>query len=201
MPAATPLSRRGNPRFHAGGERRIEPKSEVSAHPTLIRRWLFSHAKSWVEPHRSMNTLPGQRNRERLCEKIRGLRDPFWRPQPPGPMLLRIRQDPPLLPGVDLLNAEEVHDRALAFAARLERGRKNGRHSESLRPSLGRSASADELSACIERWKQATRTEKEKEPAPKTHSPKSNVRDGREDRGPYDFGTCPCSNPTGPIRQ
>ena len=59
--------------------------------PTLIPRWLFSRAKSWAEPHRSMNrtSLPGQRNRRTIyAEKIRGLRDPFLEAfNQPGPML------------------------------------------------------------------------------------------------------------------
>ena len=49
----------------------LNPKAGgIPARPDLNPEVAFSHAKSWVEPHRSMNRpLPGQRNRERLARR------------------------------------------------------------------------------------------------------------------------------------
>jgi Uma2 family endonuclease len=63
-----------------------------------------------------------------------------------------------------LFNAAEIHDRALAFAARLLREKKNPeaiiRRAFSL--ALGRSPLPDEVDICLTHWKDATSEEKEK---------------------------------------
>ena len=69
--------------------------------------------------------LPEQRNRRTIyAEKLRGLRDPFFEAfNQPGPdASCELRESSTVAPqALTLLNAEEVQDRALAFAARLLR--------------------------------------------------------------------------------
>jgi mono/diheme cytochrome c family protein len=140
------------------------------------------------------NPLPRQRNRRTLyAEKIRGLRDPFLETfNQPGPDdSCELRQTSTVAPqALTLLNAEEVHDRALAFAARLlKEGKKDPaviRRAFEL--ALGRTPSADEMMVCLARWKQATVTEKEMTPAPKTYAKKIKRTVMAEKTGePYDF--------------
>jgi hypothetical protein len=73
--------------------------------------------------------LPEQRNRRTLyAEKLRGLRDPFLEAfNQPGPdASCELRESSTVAPqALTLLNAEEVQDRALAFAARLLKEQKN----------------------------------------------------------------------------
>ena len=120
------------------------------------------------------------------------MRDPFLEAfnQPGSDLSCELRQSSTVAPqALTLLNAEEVQDRALAFADRLlkERKKESTVIQRAFALALGRSASADELSACIERWKQATATEKEKEPATKTYSPKIKRTVMARTREPYDF--------------
>ena len=65
-----------------------------------------------------------------------------------------------------LLNAEEVQDRALAFAARLIR-EGNGESKTIERAfelALGRAAGKEEVEICVTRWNIATRSESQKQP-------------------------------------
>ena len=138
--------------------------------------------------------LPSQRNRRTIyAEKIRGLRDPFLEAfNQPGPDdSCELRQTSTVAPqALTLLNAEEVHDRTLAFAVRLlKEGKKDPVViRRAFQFALGRSATADEVTACVSRWKEATQAEKEKTPAPKTYSKKIKRTVMAEKTGePYDF--------------
>ena len=138
--------------------------------------------------------LPSQRNRRTIyAEKIRGLRDPFLETfNQPGPdASCELRQTSTVAPqALTLLNAEEVHDRSLAFAVRLlKEGKKDSAViRRAFQLALGRSATADELSACVERWKRATAVEKEKAPVTNTYSKKIKRTVMAEKTGePYDF--------------
>ncbi len=168
----------------------IPARPDLNPEVAFQPRQIMGGTASVYEP----DPLPGQRNRRTIyAEKIRGLRDPFLEAfnQPGSDASCELRQSSTVAPqALTLLNAEEVHDRALAFAARLlkERKKEPAVIQRAFALALGRSASADELSACIERWKQATATEKEKEPAPKTYSPKIKRTVMAEKTGePYDF--------------
>jgi mono/diheme cytochrome c family protein len=168
----------------------IPARPDVNPEVAFQPRQIMGGTASVYEP----DPLPEQRNRRTLyAEKIRGLRDPFMEAfNQPGPdASCELRQTSTVAPqALTLLNAEEVHDRALAFAARLLKGRKKepaviGRAFEL---ALGRSASPDEVAVCVERWKLATDTEKEKTPKPKTYSKKIKRTVMAEKTGePYDF--------------
>ena len=168
----------------------IPVRPDINSEVALQPRQIMGGTASVYEP----DPLPEQRNRRTLyAEKLRGLRDPFLEAfnQPGSDLSCELRQSSTVAPqALTLLNAEEVQDRALAFADRLlkERKKESTVIQRAFALALGRSASADELSACIERWKQATATEKEKEPAPKTYSPKIKRTVMAEKTGePYDF--------------
>jgi hypothetical protein len=138
--------------------------------------------------------LPSQRNRRTIyAEKIRGLRDPFLEAfNQPGPDdSCELRQSSTVAPqALTLLNAEEVHDRTLSFAVRLLKEEKKDPVviRRAFQFALGRSATADEVAACVSRWKEATQAEKEKTPTPKTYSKKIKRTVMAEKTGePYDF--------------
>ena len=168
----------------------IPSRPDLNPEVAFQPRQIMGGTASVYEP----DPLPSQRNRRTIyAEKIRGLRDPFLETfNQPGPDdSCELRQSSTVAPqALTLLNAEEVHDRALAFAARLlkERKKEPAVIQRAFALALGRSASADELSACVERWKQATATEKEKTPTPKTYSKKIKRTVMAEKTGePYDF--------------
>ncbi len=67
-----------------------------------------------------------------------------------------------------LVNSQEIQDRALNFAASLVEKERPDKNTIDLafQRSLGRSASPDELAACLDHWQSATEEEKTK-----AHSP------------------------------
>jgi len=177
----------GELNFKVGG---IPARPDLNPEVAFQPRQIMGGTASVYEP----DPLPEQRNRRTIyAEKIRGLRDPFLETfNQPGPdASCELRQTSTVAPqALTLLNAQEVQDRALAFAVRLlkERKKEPAVMQRAFALALGRSATADELSACIERWKQATRTEHEKTPAPKTYSKKIKRTVMAEKTGePYDF--------------
>jgi mono/diheme cytochrome c family protein len=177
----------GELNFKVGG---IPARPDLNPEVAFQPRQIMGGTASVYEP----DPLPSQRNRRTIyAEKIRGLRDPFLEAfNQPGPEAsCELRQTSTVAPqALTLLNAEEVHDRTLAFAARLlkERKKEPAVIQRAFALALGRSASADELSACIERWKQATAAEKEKMPVSKTYSQKIKRTVMAEKTGePYDF--------------
>ena len=119
--------------------------------------------------------LPQQRNRRTIyAEKLRGLRDPFLEAfNQPGPdVSCELRESSTVAPqALTLLNAEEVQDRALAFADRLlmEKGTESIVIRRAFELALGRAPSKEEITACITRWKNATKTESEKTPVIRTY--------------------------------
>jgi hypothetical protein len=168
----------------------IPARPDVNQEVAFQPRQIMGGTASVYEP----NPLPGQRNRRTIyAEKIRGLRDPFLETfNQPGPDdSCELRQTSTVAPqALTLLNAEEVQDRALAFAARLlKEGKKEPAViRRAFQLALGRSATADEVKVCLSRWKQATGTEKGKTPAPKTYAKKIKRTVMAEKTGePYDF--------------
>lgn len=168
----------------------IPARPDLNPEVAFQPRQIMGGTASVYEP----DPLPSQRNRRTIyAEKIRGLRDPFLEAfNQPGPEAsCELRQTSTVAPqALTLLNAEEVHDRCLAFAARLLKERKNEpaviQRAFSL--ALGRSASADELSACLERWSRATQAERKKIPQPKVYHRKIKRTVMAEKTGePYDF--------------
>ena len=114
--------------------------------------------------------LPKQRNRRTIyAEKLRGLRDPFLEAfNQPGPdASCELRESSTVAPqALTLLNAEEVQDRALAFAARLLKENRNDSEiiKRAFELALGRAAGKEEVELCVTRWKIATRSEIQKNP-------------------------------------
>jgi hypothetical protein len=168
----------------------IPARPDVNLEVAFQPRQIMGGTASVYEP----DPLPKQRNRRTIyAEKLRGLRDPFLETfNQPGPDdSCELRQTSTVAPqALTLLNAEEVQDRALAFAARLlkERKKEPAVIRRAFELALGRSASPDEVTACVERWKLATETEQEKTPTPKTYSKKIKRTVMAEKTGePYDF--------------
>jgi hypothetical protein len=88
------------------------------------------------------------------------------------------------------LNAEEVQDRALAFAARLLKENRN--ESEIIKRAfelaLGRAAGKEEVELCVTHWKIATRSESQKNPVAPSFPKKIKRTVMAEKTGePYDF--------------
>jgi len=168
----------------------IPARPDVNPEVAFQPRQIMGGTASVYEP----DPLPGQRNRRTLyAEKIRGLRDPFLETfNQPGPDdSCELRQTSTVAPqALTLLNAEEVQDRTLAFAARLLDEAKEGPAviRRAFQLALGRHASADEVAACVTRWKQATADEKEKKSIPKAYPNKIKRTVMAEKTGePYDF--------------
>ena len=168
----------------------IPARPDVNPEVAFQPRQIMGGTASVYEP----DPLPEQRNRRTIyAEKIRGLRDPFLETfNQPGPDdSCELRQTSTVAPqALTLLNAEEVHDRALAFADRLLKEGKKGNAviQRAFELALGRSASPDEIAACAERWNRATQAEEEKTPRPKAY-PKMIKRTVMAEKTgePYDF--------------
>ena len=138
--------------------------------------------------------LPQKRNRRTLyAEKLRGLRDPFMEAfnQPGSDASCELRESSTVAPqALTLLNAEEVQDRALAFAARLLRERKSDPAviQRAFELSLGRKATREEVVACVMRWKSALKSENKKKPVHPSFPKKIKRTVMAEKTGePYDF--------------
>lgn len=177
----------GELNFKVGG---IPARPDLNPEVAFQPRQIMGGTASVYEP----DPLPSQRNRRTIyAEKIRGLRDPFLEAfNQPGPEAsCELRQTSTVAPqALTLLNAEEVHDRTLAFAARLLKERKKDPAviQRAFALALGRSASEDELSACFERWSQATQAEQKKVPKSKVYHKKIKRTVMAEKTGePYDF--------------
>ena len=99
----------------------IPVRPDINPEVAFQPRQIMGGTASVYEP----DPLPEQRNRRTLyAEKLRGLRDPFLEAfNQPGPdASCELRESSTVAPqALTLLNAEEVQDRALAFAARLVR--------------------------------------------------------------------------------
>ena len=136
---------------------RPDINSEVAMQP----RQIMGGTASVYEP----DPLPEQRNRRSIyTEKIRGLRDPFMELfNQPGPdRSCELRETSTVAPqALTLMNADEVQDRSLAFAARLIRDHETDLAiiQEAFRIALGRQPTAAELDQCMTHWKSCTKKE------------------------------------------
>ena len=153
-----------NPRV--GG---IPARPDINPEVAVQPRQIMGGTASVYEP----DPEPEQRNRRSVyAEKIRGLRDPFFETfNQPGPdKSCELRETSTVAPqSLTLLNAEEIQDRAIAFAARLL---KDNQSSEKVIQSafeiaLGRTPSPDELQVCLEQWASAEQEEKTQRPRPR----------------------------------
>ena len=147
----------------------LPARPDINREVALQPRQIMGGTASVYEP----DPLPAQRNRRSLyAEKTRGLRDPFLEAfNQPGPdKSCELRETSTVAPqALTLFNAEEVHERALAFAARLLKETKSEGATvmRAFELSLGRSARADELTFCLAHWKTATEEETDKTYQPK----------------------------------
>ncbi len=142
----------------------IPSRPDINREVAFQPRQIMGGTASVYEP----DPLPHQRNRRSLyAEKTRGLRDPFLETfNQPGPdKSCELRETSMTAPqALTLFNAEEVHERALAFAARLlsETGNDRAALERGFELALGRPASAGEIADCLVHWKDATDEEEER---------------------------------------
>ncbi|WP_442505232.1 PSD1 and planctomycete cytochrome C domain-containing protein [Novipirellula sp. SH528] len=137
---------------------------DVAVQPLQI----MGNTASAYEPY----PLPDQRNRRSLyAERLRGLRDPFLETfnQPGLDDSCERRETSTIAPqALTMLNAEEVHDRSIALAARLVR--QGGSDKDILRSAFmltfGRPATDTETEACLAEWRIATAEEEKLHPKP-----------------------------------
>ncbi len=168
----------------------VPARPDINIEVALQPRQLMGGAASVYEP----DPNPKQRDRRSIyAEKNRGLRDPFFETfNQPGPdKSCELRETSTVAPqALTLMNAEEVQDRALAFAARLleENAEDNAVVRRAFELALGRPASAHELKACLAEWKNATREEQGLQPQPKEFPRRIKRTVMAEKTGePYDF--------------
>ena len=168
----------------------IPVRPDINPEVAFQPRQIMGGTASVYEP----DPLPKQRNRRTIyAEKLRGLRDPFLEAfNQPGPdASCELRESSTVAPqALTLLNAEEVQDRALAFAARLLKENRN--ESEIIKKAfelaLGRAAGKEEVELCVTHWKIATRSESQKNPVAPSFPKKIKRTVMAEKTGePYDF--------------
>ncbi|MDC3335779.1 PSD1 and planctomycete cytochrome C domain-containing protein [Opitutales bacterium] len=168
----------------------IPVRPDINPEVAFQPRQIMGGTASVYEP----DPLPKQRNRRTIyAEKLRGLRDPFLEAfNQPGPdASCELRESSTVAPqALTLLNAEEVQDRVLGFAARLLKENRN--ESEIIKRAfelaLGRAASKEEVELCVTRWKIATRSESQKNPVAPSFPKKIKRTVMAEKTGePYDF--------------
>ena len=140
----------------------IPSRPDINREVAFQPRQIMGGTASVYEP----DPLPRQRNRRSLyAEKMRGLRDPFLETfNQPGPdQSCELRETSMVAPqALTLFNGEEVHERALAFAARLlgETGSDRAVLGRAFKLALGRPASVGEIADCLVHWKAAVEEEK-----------------------------------------
>lgn len=145
----------------------IPCRPDINLEVAFQPRQIMGGAASVYEP----DPLPTQRNRRTIyAEKVRGLRDPFLETfNQPGPdKSCELRETSTVAPqALTLLNATEVHERALALASRLMDiyGASDDRQviQALFRRTLNRSALPQELAACLKHWRLAAVSEADKE--------------------------------------
>jgi len=137
----------------------IPCRPDINPEVAFQPRQIMGGAASVYEP----DPLPSQRNRRTIyAEKIRGLRDPFLETfNQPGPdKSCELRETWTVAPqALTLLNAQEIFDRAVAFAARLMKEKLPGDAATVRRAfqlALGRLPSDRELRSCLAHWRTAT---------------------------------------------
>ena len=163
---------------------------DINLEVAMQPRQIMGGTASVYEP----DPLPRQRNRRTIyAEKIRGLRDPFMELfNQPGPdKSCELRQTSTVAPqALTLMNAEEIQDRSLAFAASLlsEKGTDKTVIRSAFVRSLGRPPTDTELQKCLDHWKQCTIAEEHLQHQP-TNYPSSTVRTVMAEKTgePYEF--------------
>ena len=168
----------------------IPCRPDINAEVAVQPRQIMGGTASVYEP----DPLPRMRNRRTIyAEKVRGLRDPFMETfNQPGPdKSCELRETSTVAPqALTLLNAEEVQDRALAFAARVLKETKTDEHALrwAFELSLGRQPTSAELRLCESHWREATAEEEGKTYAPKQYASSVKRTVMAEKTGePYDF--------------
>ncbi|MEM8954629.1 MAG: PSD1 and planctomycete cytochrome C domain-containing protein [Verrucomicrobiota bacterium] len=149
----------------------LPSRPDINIEVALQPRQLMGGAASVYEP----DPDPEQRNRRSLyAEKNRGLRDPFLESfNQPGPdKSCELRDTSTVAPqALTLFNAEEVLDRAVAFANRLltEDDNRNDEAviNRAFQLALGRSATPAEVDACLTKWNNAIDDESKIQHEPK----------------------------------
>ena len=156
----TMLATSGELNRQVGG---IPCRPDINLEVAMQPRQIMGGTASVYEP----DPLPQQRNRRSIyAEKIRGLRDPFLETfNQPGPdKSCELRETSTVAPqALTLLNADEVQDRALAFAARLIKESPGSTGdintaivTRAFELTLSRVPSSEELAACLDHWTQVT---------------------------------------------
>ena len=168
----------------------IPSRPDINREVAFQPRQIMGGTASVYEP----DPLPQQRNRRSLyAEKTRGLRDPFLKTfNQPGPdQSCELRETSMVAPqALTLFNAEEVHERALAFAARLLREAAGDRAvmERAFSLALGRPASPGEIAACLVHWKAALLEEQGRVHKPEAFPVKIRRKVMAEKTGrPYEF--------------
>ena len=168
----------------------IPCRPDINPEVAMQPRQIMGGTASVYEP----DPLPKQRNRRSLyAEKIRGLRDPFLEAfNQPGPdKSCEMRETSTVAPqALTLFNAEEIQDRAIAFAARvLEQSKQaNAVIDRVFLLGLGRSPTPSELKTCGEHWDRAMKEETGKQYAEKKYTSRTKRTVMAEKTGePYDF--------------
>ena len=165
-------------------------RPDINYEVAMQPRQIMGGTASVYEP----DPLPEQRNRRTIyAEKIRGLRDPFMELfNQPGPdKSCELRQTSTVAPqALTLMNAEEIQDRSLAFAAMLIRKHKSDAEiiQSAFTRALGRPPTAAEARQCLEHWKRCTKDESELQHQPKSY-PASTLRTVMAEKTgePYQF--------------
>lgn len=168
----------------------IPCRPDINEEVAMQPRQIMGGTASVYEP----DALPSQRNRRSIyTEKIRGLRDPFMETfNQPGPdKSCEIRETSTVAPqALTLLNAQEVQDRSLCFAAKLlkQGGDERAVIRSAFEAALSRPPTAAETAACISHWTSATLEETKKTYAPREYPTEILRTVMAEKTGePYDF--------------
>jgi hypothetical protein len=165
-------------------------RPDINYEVAMQPRQIMGGTASVYEP----DSLPEQRNRRTIyAEKIRGLRDPFMELfNQPGPdKSCELRQTSTVAPqALTLMNAEEIQDRSLAFAAMLIRKHKSDAEviQSAFSRALGRPPTAVETRQCLAHWKRCTADESDLQHQPQSY-PASTLRTVMAEKTgePYQF--------------
>lgn len=141
----------------------IPCKPDINMEVAMQPRQIMGGTASVYEP----DPQPQTRNRRSIyAVRLRGLRDPFLQTfnQPGFDKSCELRESSTVAPqALTLLNATEVHDRALALANQLVNQNNASDDRDVIRDvfriTLARDAEQSELDACLDRWQQATKDE------------------------------------------
>ncbi|MCH1438701.1 MAG: DUF1553 domain-containing protein, partial [Rubripirellula sp.] len=165
-------------------------RPDINLEVAMQPRQIMGGTASVYEP----DPLPAQRNRRTIyTEKIRGLRDPFMELfNQPGPdKSCELRQTSTVAPqALTLMNAEEIQDRSLAFAAMLIK--QNPSDDAVIRSAflraLGREPTVTESQKCMQHWHRCTSAEAHVQHQVPTY-PASTVRKVMAEKTgePYEF--------------